>query len=280
MNGILVIDKPIGCTSRDVVNVVARKFHIKKVGHTGTLDPMATGVLVLCLGDYTKFVSHIINHDKKYIATITFGMETDTLDITGEVLKKSNVIPKKSEIEYVLKQYIGPQKQEVPIYSAKKIKGKKLYEYARNHESVSLPVSDIEVFDLKLLEFDGSRAQIFCSVSKGTYIRSLLRDIAHACGTVGVMSDLCRTQVGTFDIQHAFSLEDLKNDQYELLTYRDILEYETYELNEKEYFLVSHGNELKLSFSSSYLLLTYHDEEMALYFFKQGTYRPILRFDK
>ena len=190
MHGILVIDKPTGYTSRDVVNVVSKKLHTKKVGHTGTLDPLATGVLVLCIGDYTKMVSLLTNHDKEYIATITFGVETDTLDITGDILKETDVIPTKDVLEQALQHFVGVQMQEVPIYSAKKVNGKKLYEYARKNEDVELPIEQIEIKALELLSFEGRNAVIRAVVSKGTYIRSLIRDISHYLHTYGVMSGL------------------------------------------------------------------------------------------
>ena len=280
MNGIIVVDKPEGYTSRDVVNLISKEFQTKKVGHTGTLDPLATGVLVVCVGDYTKFVSKIANHDKTYLATIQFGYETDTLDITGMKIKESSVIPTKETLLEVLKTFIGPQEQEVPAYSAKKVHGKKLYEYARAGKKVSLPVVPIEIYDLQLLHYENSIATISCSVSKGTYIRSLIRDIAYACNTVGVMKSLRRIQVGNFSITDSNSLIDVQNGQVNLLTFRNILEFETYELNDSEYYLVSHRNELKLPFTASYILLIYQTKEIALYIYEKQKYRPILMFDK
>lgn len=280
MNGILVIDKEKGFTSRDVVNVVSSFFHMKKVGHIGTLDPIATGVLVLCLGSYTKLVSLLINHDKEYIATIFFGFETDTLDVTGSVLNQSNIIPTKEEFQKVLAKFVGKQKQTVPLYSAKKVKGKKLYEYAREGIDVVLPQEEIEVYDLKLLEFKDKQAIIHCHVSKGTYIRSLVRDICHACNTVGSMKDLRRVKLGNFSLDDTYTLDDIKKGTFNLLSFKDIFDYETYYLNEKELFKVSNGNELKLLISSSYVLLMYNSLEIALYQKKNSIYVPLLRFDK
>jgi len=222
MHGILVIDKPKGYTSRDVVNIVSKKLHTKKVGHTGTLDPLATGVLVLCVGDYTKLVSHLTNHEKEYIATIRFGIETDTLDITGQVLKESDVIPSREKLEAVLETFLGCQPQEVPIYSAKKIKGKKLYEYARNQEEVTLPIQNIEVKELELLSFQGKEAVIRAVVSKGTYIRSLIRDIGEKLGSPCIMSNLQRTRQGCFTLEKAKNVQELI--EHDIISLKDAME--------------------------------------------------------
>lgn len=276
MNGILLVDKPKGLTSRDVVNVVSKQFHTKKVGHTGTLDPLATGMLVLCIGNYTKFVSKLTNHDKEYVAVIRFGLETDTLDITGKVLKETTILPNRDTLNRILEKFIGPQKQEVPIYSAKKINGKKLYEYARNGEEVPLPVQDIEVYSIELLDFQENYAKVRFHVSKGTYIRSLIRDISHACGTLGVMEELRRTRLEDFSIQDASTLEDIEQGKYHLLTFHNFLDFETYEITEIELKRVLYGNELFLSSSSDYMLLTYQGKEIALYQRGKKSYVPLL----
>ena len=182
MDGVIVIDKEKDYTSRDVVNIVGKHFKTKKVGHTGTLDPLATGVLVICIGQATKLVELLTNHDKEYIADITFGIETDTLDITGTVLKEENTNFSREEIEKVLNEYQKEYDQMVPIYSAIKINGKKLYEYAREKEEIELPSRKVKIYKIDLLKYEQinnkTHIQIKCNVSKGTYIRSLIRDIA------------------------------------------------------------------------------------------------------
>ncbi len=225
MNGIIVVNKEKGYTSRDVVNCVGKIFHTKKIGHTGTLDPMATGVLVLCMGNCLKLVELLTNHDKEYVATIKLGIETDTLDITGNVLKE-DVVPDISDdlIDGVLKTFIGKIKQEVPIYSSVKVNGKKLYEYARNGESVILPVRDVEIFDLKLVSRDHDEFVIWCHVSKGTYIRSLVRDIGHALGTFATLVELNRIKLGNVSLEDAFSIQDILNGKYSLLSCYDVLD--------------------------------------------------------
>ena len=226
MNGVLLVNKEKGVTSRDVVNEVSHILGTKRIGHTGTLDPMATGVLVLCIGSSLKLVESLMDHDKEYIATILLGVETDTLDITGEVQRK--VVPQnitKERVVEVLKKFQGKIKQEVPKYSAIKVGGKKLYEYARAGIEVSLPVHEVEISQIELVgDVVDNTFQIHVSVSKGTYIRSLVRDIGYALGTVAVMTDLVRTRVGKFLLEDAFSISDIKAGSYALLEPREVLD--------------------------------------------------------
>lgn len=226
MNGVLLVNKEKGVTSRDVVNEISHILGTKKIGHTGTLDPMATGVLVLCIGSSLKLVESLMDHDKEYIATILLGVETDTLDITGKVQRK--VVPQnitKERVVEILKKFQGKIKQEVPKYSAIKVGGKKLYEYARAGIEVSLPVHEVEISQIELMgDVVDNAFQIHVAVSKGTYIRSLVRDIGYALGTVAVMTDLVRTRVGKFLLEDAFSISDIKAGSYALLDPREVLD--------------------------------------------------------
>lgn len=214
MEGIIIVNKSKGCTSNDVVNKV--KHILKcKVGHTGTLDPNATGVLPLLLGKGTKFSKYLINHDKKYCATLQLGVKTTTADIEGDIVEKQNVdksIYNKSNIEEILKKFIGKNVQTPPIYSAIKIKGKKLYEYARNGEDVEIPVREIELYSIDLVSFDKETDQIVFEVecSKGTYIRALCEDIASSLGTIGFMKELNRLVVGDFKIKDSVCIQELE----------------------------------------------------------------------
>ena len=215
MNGVIAINKEKGYTSRDIVNIVGKVYHTKKVGHTGTLDPMATGVLVVCVGKATKLVSLLTATEKEYVADVLLGVETDSLDTDGNVLREENVDCDRTRIDQVLKSMKKTYLQEVPKYSAVKVKGKKLYEYARSNQEVKLPKKEVTIYDLERIsdvfyENGKIRFQIRCKVSKGTYIRSLIRDIAHELGTIGVMSGLCRTKQGEFELKDCVSLEQLK----------------------------------------------------------------------
>lgn len=214
MNGIFFVDKEIGCTSRDVVNEIIKKVETRKVGHTGTLDPLATGVLVVCVGKATKLVNMLTCEYKEYEAEITLGIKTDTYDITGNIIEEQIPNVTKEDIEKVLKSFIGEYNQEVPIYSAVKINGKKLYEYARNNESVILPKRNVEIKDLKLISnitIKDNRIifKIWTRVSKGTYIRALVNDIAHTLKTIGVMSSLRRTKLGNISVAQCKHIDDI-----------------------------------------------------------------------
>lgn len=214
MNGILVINKEQNYTSRDVVNVVSKTLGIKKIGHTGTLDPMATGVLVLCIGQATKLVELLMDHDKEYIAGVTLGIQTDTLDATGTILKEEYVVKTKEEIEETLLSFLGTYDQEVPMYSAVKVRGKKLYEYARANKKVDLPKKKVTISFIELLNdpifHEGKVSFSFkTTVSKGTYIRSLIRDIAARLDTIGIMTSLERTRVGEYTLADAIFLNQV-----------------------------------------------------------------------
>ncbi len=280
MQGILVVDKPCGWTSRDVVNKVSKLLQTKKVGHTGTLDPLATGVLILCIGSYTKLVTHLVSHDKIYEATLRFGYCTDTLDITGEKIAECDKIPTAQEIEWVLSELKGELEMEVPIYSAKKVHGKKLYEYARNHESVELPKQDVMIYDLQMLSYTNKEVKIRCHVSSGTYIRSLLQEICQRLSCLGVMSGLRRIQVGACDITSAYTMEDLVQNRYVLKDFRSFFLYQVHECSDEEYQKVFHGNEISLSFSEDYVLLTYQGREISLYQRHDSLFKPLLFIDK
>lgn len=189
MDGIIIINKPSGFTSQDVVSKTKKILNVKKAGHTGTLDPLATGVLPVLLGNYTKLSKYLIEHDKEYIAKIQFGKKRDTGDLEGKVIETSNQkVDNIEEVNKILNSFIGKQKQIPPLYSAIKIDGKKLYEYARNGEKVEIPEREIEIYKLELIEFSKEKQTLEIKVkcSKGTYIRTLCEDISKKLGTVRI----------------------------------------------------------------------------------------------
>ncbi len=217
IDGLILINKPKGWTSHDVVNKLRNILHQKKIGHTGTLDPLATGVLPVLLGNATKLSKYLIEHDKTYIAVIKLGTKTNTGDEEGKIIENKAVDTNVLENNYVkdvLNSFIGKQKQKPPIYSAIKINGKKLYEYARNNESVEIPERDIEVYEAELLELDKDKLEIKVqlSVSKGTYIRRLCEDISEKLGTVGYMKELERIRVDKYYIKDSVDLEYIKEN--------------------------------------------------------------------
>lgn len=223
MDGVLVIDKPKNMTSRDVVNEVCKVLNTKKVGHTGTLDPIATGVLVLCVGRATKLVEVLTSYDKAYVATVKIGVLTDTLDIDGKVLKESNDVLDEKKLKKVIESFKGTYEQEVPAYSAVKIKGKKLYEYAREDEEVLLPKRKVEIKDIKLLKCKKNEYVFYAEVSKGTYIRSLIRDINDKLGIIGSMGDLRRIRQGEFGIEESYSLQEIRKKNFKIISIKDLL---------------------------------------------------------
>lgn len=260
-NGIIIINKPTGYTSRDIVNIISKKLKTKKVGHTGTLDPLASGVLVITINRYTKLGNILTSLDKEYIAEIKLGLKTDTLDITGNILEQKEYHITKEQIEEVFKSFIGKYEMEVPIYSAIKVNGKKLYEYARNNEKVELPIKTVEIKELELIEFKDDIIRFKTKVEKGTYIRSLIRDICKELKTIGTMNSLIRTKQGNFLLEQAQELED----EYKILKITDIIDIKKYLLNKEEYQKVINGNSLNLNSKEDTLLLIYNNEEIAIY---------------
>lgn len=246
MDGIILVNKEKDFTSHDVVSIV-KKITESKVGHTGTLDPNATGVLPLLIGNATKISKYLINHDKEYEAVIQLGKKTTTADIEGEVIEEKEV-PEKIyiECENILKSFIGKQKQTSPAYSAIKVNGKKLYSYAREGIKIEIEPRNIEIYNIELMNINKEEKQISfrVSCSKGTYIRSLCEDIADKLGTVGYMKDLKRTKVGDFEIKEAITIDELKekfekNDFSDVITieniFKDMPKIELNENNIKQY---------------------------------------------
>lgn len=220
--GVLVVNKEPGMTSRDVVNEVSRILGIKKIGHTGTLDPMASGVLVLTIGYATKIGELLTSYEKEYEAGVEVGYLTDTLDKTGKVIKEKK-LEKRIDYRSLLKSYEKTYLQEVPIYSAVKVKGKKLYEYARNGEGVTLPKKEVTIKSTTLLEDKYDFFKFRCFVSKGTYIRSLIRDMGNSVFEYFTMSSLTRTKQGNFTISMAYSLEDIQKNNFHILSVEEAL---------------------------------------------------------
>ena len=272
MNGIIVIDKPKDYTSRDIVNIVSKKLNTKKVGHTGTLDPLATGVLVLPIGRALKVSELLTSNTKEYIAEVILGYETDMLDITGTEIKRNIPNVTKEELLKVLKSYIGKYNQEVPLYSAVKVGGRKLYEYARSGTPVIPPSKEVEVYSLELISdlkhIKGAvEFTIRCEVSKGTYIRSLIRDIAYSLNTYGTMKNLIRTRQGIFTLKDAYTLKYIEENNYKLLSIKECLpNIKTTVIEEPLLTKVKNGMVLDKFFKENMsLLLDKEGKEIAIY---------------
>lgn len=271
---IINVCKEKNMTSRDVVNIISKHLHTKKVGHTGTLDPLATGVLIVCTNHDTKLVDILTSKNKEYIATMRLGIQTDTGDITGNIIKRATYKVTKDQIIKVLNNFLGSSTQTVPIYSAVKINGKKLYEYARNGEEVTLPTRKINISSIELLDYHDDLIKFKVTVSKGTYIRSLIEDIGKTLQTVATMEDLVRTKQGNYKIEDSYTLEDIKNDNYKPIPLNIVLkDYHTYNLNATEYFKVKNGSKMLLNIDDKIVTLLYNNKPIALYRKENDIYR-------
>lgn len=265
MEGILLVNKEINKTSFDMVKDLTHVFDTKKIGHTGTLDPIATGILVVLIGKYTKLNDLLSSIKKEYIAKIKLGIKTDTLDITGNILDKNDLLPKKEDVIKVISDLVGKHNQKVPLYSAKKVNGKKLYEYAREGKKVEVPINEIEIFESEFISYENDEITFRVLVSKGTYIRSLIETICNKLEVLGTMSYLQRTKQGKFDIKDSYTIKDIKNGNYKILKASDALDYPTYLLNDTEYKKVSNGNKIILNKNDEHIILLYNNKEVAIY---------------
>ena len=252
MEGIIVINKPKGITSFDVIRRLKKILKTKKIGHTGTLDPLAIGVMLVCVGKATKLASDLEAKDKVYIADFDIGYATDTYDIEGKKIAENIIDVSKEDLEQSIKKFIGNIKQVPPMYSAIKIDGNKLYHLARKGIEVERPERDITIEYINLLDFKDNKAKIETKVSKGCYIRSLIYDIGQDLGTYATMTVLQRKQVGDYSLENSYCLEQieemvLNNDFKFLKTVEEIFSYDKYSLQtEKELTLYKNGNTVKI----------------------------------
>ena len=257
MDGIIVVHKEKGFTSFDVVAKLRGILKQKKIGHTGTLDPDAEGVLVVCLGKATKLCEVLTDKDKSYEATLLLGKTTDTEDSSGKILTESEVHVTKEEVEAAIQSFIGEYDQIPPMYSALKVNGKKLCDIARKNPDKDIEIAsrEIEIYSIELIEFhnDFAKIKVFCK--KGTYIRSLVNDIGQKLGCGAYMTDLIRTKAGNFMIEKADLLD---SDNYSNLNPLDVLNLSKYELSNEEYGKIMNGNFIgnKGGFINSPILLT------------------------
>ena len=297
MDGIIVINKPKGCTSHDVVAKVKKILNVKKAGHTGTLDPLATGVLPILLGNYTKLSKYLMEHDKTYKATIFLGEKRSTGDEEGEIIQTSEIIPDSEEnVKEVLISFLGKQMQVPPIYSAIKVNGKKLYEYARAGETVERPKRQVTISKFELLssKYDEKnkqqRIRFNVECSKGTYIRTLVVDLARKLGYPGVMSLLTRLKSGGFTLDQTLSLDDVRDavatqtlQQYLYPLDYALKDYPQLTIQVAQWKKVQNGGWLspsELNTSEKEIVLSFDGQVKALYHFdpKNKMYKPTKMF--
>lgn len=282
MNGILVVNKEENFTSRDVVNKLSHILNTKRIGHTGTLDPIATGVLVITIGKYTKLSDALMSKYKEYIAEFIIGKSTDTLDITGNILEEKEANISNDEIIKAINSFKKSYNQEVPIFSAVKVNGKKLYEYARNNESVELPSKIVDIKEIEVLEIKDNIVKFKCLVSKGTYIRSLIRDIGISLNIPTCMKSLVRTKQGNFKIEDSYTLKDIENNKFKLLDIDKVLDLDIIDIDKNKdiYKRVINGIKFDLNISSKpFVLFKRDNEKIAIYKRESDYYRMFIKLE-
>ncbi len=265
-SGILLINKKKGITSSDIVVKLRQILKTKKIGHTGTLDPLAEGLLVITINKATKISSLLTKSYKEYIATMKLGIKTDTFDIEGKVLEEKEV-PKDLDIEKVIKSFQKTYPQQVPIFSAVKVNGKKLYEYARQNIDITPPVKQVDIKEIEVLSIDKDIIKFKCLVSSGTYVRSLINDIGNELGTFATMTALTRTKVNKFSLDEAYTLEDVIDGNYKLISIEDSLDIPKIKVDDELEFKIKNGNKLDNVFNikDKVIFINSKDELLGIY---------------
>lgn len=261
MDGVLLIHKEKNMTSHDVVYKLRKILHTKKIGHSGTLDPNATGVLLVMIGKATKILPFLEDTDKEYIAEMILGKKTISDDIWGEEIARAPIV-KILDFQGVLNTFLGKQKQLPPMVSSVRVNGRKLYEYARAHEEVERPLRNVEVYEIEALDKETLKFRVSCS--SGTYIRSLIYDIAAKSKNVGCMSSLVRTKVGKFDLSQSVSVQDVLEGRYTLLPIEEMLSH----LPSVQYTPIEdvyHGKKIRIQCKHEQILLTDKGSAIAIY---------------
>lgn len=265
MDGVIIVNKPAGMTSHDVVNRIRKIFKTKKVGHCGTLDPDATGVLVVAVNKATKLLQFLTADNKEYIATLSLGTATDTYDASGKVTATKEYVPiSDKKILACLNSFVGEQEQIPPMHSAIKVKGKKLYEYARNNETVEIPKRVITIDYIELISIVDNLVKFKVGCSKGTYIRSLCFDIAKKLDYPGHMYSLIRSKSGDFSLSDSYSLEEIENGEFEMLSMEEALSnYPKLVVDDEN--IIYHGKKIKSKINHQVAIYNQNNKVLAIY---------------
>ena len=279
MNGILLVNKEKGYTSRDVVNILSGVFNTKKIGHFGTLDPLATGLLIIGIGSYTSVQNFFTDDTKEYIASVLIGTSTDTYDVTGNIVDKKDVNLDKDTIVNCLKSFVGTYMQKVPVYSATRVSGKRLYQYAREGKKIDLPKKEVTIYSIEFLSLEKDTFTFKCTVSKGTYIRSLINDISEKLSIPMCMKTLERTKQDKFSISNSYTLNDIKNGKFKLLNIRDVIELKEMEIPKDLEKKIINGSKID-KISEGYILFTKNNIDIVLYKSFENEMKPVLRLLK
>lgn len=263
MNGIINILKPTGVSSNKILNIIKQKYKGEKVGHFGTLDPLACGVLPVAIGKATKLFDYFLNKDKEYIAVFKFGLTTDTLDSEGNIITEESVDISKEKILDILPQFHGIIDQTPPMFSAININGSRAYDLARRGHIVDIPSKKIKIYSIELINEIANNTFIFkINCSSGTYIRSLVRDMAKAFNTVGYMPQLIRVKAGPFSIQDANSIEEIQNNNFKVIKIEDVVSLKKISITEDYYLKLSNGVKIKADFDENDDFLLYCKNEL------------------
>lgn len=267
-SGLLIVNKPSGYTSRDIVNIVSGLLNTRKIGHCGTLDPIATGVLVLAINDGLKVLEFMNNDTKEYIAKVKLGISTDTLDISGNIIEKKEEYFLNEDLLFkTINKFKKKYFQEVPLYSSVKVNGKRLYKYAREKESVVLPKREVEIYEIELLSSNHDEFSFRAVVSKGTYIRSLIRDIGNEIKIPCTMSSLQRIRQGNFNIDEAITISDIENNNFKILPLeRGLEKYPSIVVNSNLESKIENGSILDNIYNSDIIVFKNNNNEvLAIY---------------
>lgn len=278
MNGILLVNKPVGITSHDLVQKARRKLKTSRIGHTGTLDPLAEGLMILTIGKATKILPFMSHYFKEYIATMQLGKRSDTLDCTGEILETRDfVMPDKDEIISVLNSFLGESEQLPPMYSAKKYQGQHLYDLARNNIEVERKSQRIRIREIEFLNTDSDKIVFRVLCSTGTYVRVLIEDIATKMGQIALMSGLKRTKIDRFDLKDAWQLDELNEEIMPLDVYDVLNDHFYYEIddpkdvyNGKRIQLPNELPEMVMITKDKEILAAYEKAADGFYYCKRG----------
>lgn len=278
MSGFYIVNKPKGFTSNDVCQKLLRALKLNKCGHNGTLDPNTTGVMLVGTNECTKLMKLVNEHDKEYICTMEFGYETDTLDLEGKVIHKLDTIPviSNNELDLMLDKLKEKTTQIPPIYSSIKVNGKKLYQYARENKEVEIPEREVHIYSAsRISDIIDNKVSIKLSVSKGFYVRSFVRDLAHLLNSYATMIDLVRTKSGNFRIENSYSLEEIIDNKAILLSPSEIIsDFEKLNVNDFLYKLVINGTVLdERQIKTDKTLLIYHDLKLIAVYENLGNYK-------
>lgn len=268
MDGILLINKDKGCTSRDVVNMACKKLNTRKIGHTGTLDPIADGLLILCVGKATKLIDMLTSKTKEYIATVKMGVSTDTYDTEGKVLEEKDFSLDEERLIQALNSFKKTYSQQVPIYSAVKINGMKLYDYARNSIPVELPSRMVTISDIELIDYDSinKHFKFRVVVSKGTYIRSLIHDIGESLNIPMIMSSLTRTKIDNYNIIDSTKIDYVNENS--IIKIEDFLNIRKENVDEFLFNKIKNGNKLENRYNlmnDEYIMFIHDSNLVAIY---------------